>query len=122
MMSPLFEMEVATRTAKARMRQVLFLVRNYCWWMLSTSARVLRVLSQLQVPGWHTGSALARQFEVSPRTIRGDIATLRDLGYHVAAEPGAAGGYRLGAGNRLPPLLLDDEEAVAVVIGLNVSA
>jgi predicted DNA-binding transcriptional regulator YafY len=90
--------------------------------MLTTSARVLRLLSQLQVPGWHTGSDLARQFEVSARTIRADIATLRDLGYHVDAAPGAAGGYRLGAGNRIPPLLLDDEEAVAAVIGLTTSA
>jgi predicted DNA-binding transcriptional regulator YafY len=90
--------------------------------MLTTSARVLRLLSQLQVPGMHTGTALARQLGVSSRTVRADIATLRDLGYQVTAVPGAAGGYRLGSGNRLPPLLLDDDEAVAVVVGLTVSA
>ena len=86
--------------------------------MLTTSARVLRLLSQLQIPGRHTGPALADQLGVSPRTVRADIATLRDLGYPVSAVPGAAGGYRLGHGNRLPPLLLDDDEAVAVVAGL----
>lgn len=90
--------------------------------MLTTSARLLRLLSQLQVPGVHSGSALARQFGVSSRTVRADIATLRDLGYPIAAVPGAAGGYRLGSGSRLPPLLLDDDEAVAVVVGLTVSA
>ena len=90
--------------------------------MLTTSARLLRLLSQLQVPGLHTGRALADQLGVSPRTVRADIATLRELGYPVAAVPGAAGGYRLGNGNRLPPLLLDDDEAVAVVVGLTGSA
>src|SRR6187549_60616 len=90
--------------------------------MLTTSARLLRLLSQLQIPGVHTGSALARRLGVSSRTVRTDIATLRDLGYPVAAVPGAAGGYRLASGNRLPPLLLDDDEAVAVVVGLTASA
>ncbi len=89
--------------------------------MLSTSVRVLRLLSQLQVPGWHIGSELAQQLGVSSRTIRTDVATLRDLGYQVTGAPGAAGGYRLGSGIRLPPLLLDDDEAVAVIVGLAVS-
>ncbi|WP_250032890.1 helix-turn-helix transcriptional regulator [Paractinoplanes maris] len=90
--------------------------------MLTTSARVLRLLSRLQVPGRHPGPALAEQLGVSPRTVRADIATLRELGYPVTAVPGAAGGYRLATGNRLPPLVLDDDEAAAVVVGLTSSA
>lgn len=89
--------------------------------MLSTSARLLRLLSQLQVPGPHTGGALATRLGVSARTVRTDVATLRELGYPIEAVPGVAGGYRLGSGNRLPPLLLDDDEAVAVALGLTLS-
>lgn len=89
--------------------------------MLTTSARLLRLLSHLQVPGTHTGGALAARVGISVRTLRSDIATLRELGYPVEAVPGVAGGYRLGSGNRLPPLLLDDEETVAVALGLTVS-
>jgi predicted DNA-binding transcriptional regulator YafY len=90
--------------------------------VLSTSARLLRLLSHLQVPGAHTGPALAARLAVSTRTVRSDIATLRELGYPVYAVPGVAGGYRLGSGSRLPPLLLDDDEAVAVAMGLSLSA
>lgn len=90
--------------------------------MLSTSARLLRLLSYLQLPGPHTGAALAARLDVSARTVRSDIAALRELGYPVQAVPGVAGGYRLGSGNRLPPLLLDDDEAVAVATGLTLSA
>lgn len=76
------------------------------------------MLSLMQTrPDW-TGSELAERLGVSPRTIRTDIDRLRDLGYPVDGTRGAAGGYRLGAGGRLPPLLLDDEEAVAVAVGL----
>ena len=76
------------------------------------------MLSLLQArPDW-TGSELAERLGVTPRTIRTDVDRLRDLGYPVDARRGAAGGYRLGAGGKLPPLLLDDEEAVAVAIGL----
>ncbi|WP_162795054.1 helix-turn-helix transcriptional regulator [Nonomuraea lactucae] len=90
--------------------------------MLETSARLLRLLSLLQTrPDW-TGAELAQRLQVSPRTIRYDIDKLRNLGYPVHAVPGAAGGYRLGAGARLPPLLLDDEEAVAVAVGLRTAA
>jgi predicted DNA-binding transcriptional regulator YafY len=86
--------------------------------MLETSARLLRLLSLLQTrPDW-TGQALAERFQVSARTIRSDVEKLRRLGYPVHATPGVAGGYRLGAGTALPPLLLDDEEAVAVAVGL----
>jgi biotin operon repressor len=65
-----------------------------------------------------TGPELARRLGVTAPTVRTDVERLRTLGYPVHATPGAAGGYRLGAGAALPPLLLDDEEAVAVAIGL----
>jgi predicted DNA-binding transcriptional regulator YafY len=89
--------------------------------MLETSARLLRLLSLLQTPRDWTGADLAQRLEVDVRTVRRDIQKLRDLGYPVHATPGAAG-YRLGAGTKLPPLLLDDEEAVAVAIGLRTAA
>ena len=86
--------------------------------MLETSARLLHLLSLLQAkPSW-TGPELAERLEVTARTVRNDIERLRRLGYPVHASPGAAGGYRLGAGAQLPPLLLDDDEAVAVAVGL----
>ncbi len=90
--------------------------------MLTTSARLLRLLAQLQVPGDHSGPSLATELGVSVRTLRNDVATLRELGYPVGASPGVAGGYRLGSGSRLPPLLLDDEEAMAVTLGLILAA
>jgi predicted DNA-binding transcriptional regulator YafY len=90
--------------------------------MLETSARLLRMLSLLQThQGW-TGPALAERLGVTTRTVRNDVERLRSLGYPVKATPGAAGGYRLGAGASLPPLLLDDEEAVAVAVGLRTAA
>ena len=89
--------------------------------MSDTAARLLAMLSLLQArPDW-TGAELAERLGVSPRTIRTDIDRLRELGYPVDARRGSAGGYRLGAGGKLPPLLLDDEEAVAVAIGLQVA-
>jgi predicted DNA-binding transcriptional regulator YafY len=82
--------------------------------MLDASARLLRLLSMLQVrPDW-AGAELARRLDVTTRTLRRDVQRLRSLGYPVHATPGVAGGYRLGAGAALPPLLLDDDEAVAV--------
>ncbi len=90
--------------------------------MLTSSARLLRLLSHLQVPGGHTGEGLAERLGVSARTVRNDIATLRELGYPVHGVPGVAGGYRLGIGTRLPPLLLDDDEAVAIALSLTVAA
>lgn len=90
--------------------------------MLTTSARLLRLLGRLQVPGDHTGPSLAADLGVSARTVRNDVATLRELGYPVSATPGVAGGYRLGSGSRLPPLLLDDDEAMAVALGLVLAA
>ena len=87
-------------------------------YILGTSARLLRLLSLLQTPRDWTGAELADRLEVSARTIRNDIDRLRALGYPVHATRGSIGGYRLEAGATLPPLLLDDEEAVAVAIGL----
>ncbi|WP_345140882.1 YafY family protein [Dactylosporangium darangshiense] len=87
--------------------------------MLETSARLLRLLGLLQTPRDWTGAELGQRLDVDVRTVRRDIQKLRDLGYPVHATPGAAG-YRLGAGTKLPPLLLDDEEAVA--IGLRTAA
>jgi len=90
--------------------------------MRETSARLLRLLSLLQVrPDW-AGPELARRLEITPRTLRRDMQRLRDLGYPVHATPGVAGGYRLGAGAALPPLLLDDDEAVAVAVSLRTAA
>ncbi|MET8423256.1 YafY family protein [Nocardia sp. NPDC004860] len=90
--------------------------------MLETSARLLRLLSLLQSRRDWTGAELAARLEVTPRTIRKDMDRLRELGYPVAARPGVDGGYRLGTGGALPPLLLDDDEAVAVAVGLRTAA
>jgi predicted DNA-binding transcriptional regulator YafY len=90
--------------------------------MRETSARLLRLLSLLQAqPDW-PGADLASRLEITARTLRRDVARLRDLGYPVWATPGVAGGYRLGAGAALPPLLLDDDEAVAVAVSLRAAA
>lgn len=90
--------------------------------MLETSARLLRLLSLLESRADWSGPELAERLSVSPRTVRYDIGKLRDLGYPVHAVPGVAGGYQLGAGAALPPLLLDEEEAVAVAISLRTAA
>ncbi len=85
---------------------------------MSTSSRLLRLLSLLQTPRDWTGAELASRLEVSPRTVRNDIERLRDLGYPVHATRGSVGGYRLEAGTSMPPLLLEDDEAVAVAIAM----
>jgi predicted DNA-binding transcriptional regulator YafY len=90
--------------------------------MLGTSARLLRLLSLFQAQRYWTGSDLSRRLEVTARTLRRDVDRLRSLGYPVHSTTGIAGGYQLGAGANLPPLLLDDEEAVAVALGLRTSA
>jgi predicted DNA-binding transcriptional regulator YafY len=90
--------------------------------MLETSARLLRLLSLLQSRRDWTGAELAGRADVGLRTLRRDVGRLRELGYPVEATPGAAGGYRLGVGAALPPLLLDDEEAVAVAVSLHTAA
>lgn len=85
--------------------------------MLETSARLLRLLSLLQTRCEWSGKELAAHLGVTTRTVRRDVERLRDLGYPVHADRGTAG-YRLGSGASLPPLLLDDDEAVAVALGL----
>ncbi|MFD4182500.1 helix-turn-helix transcriptional regulator [Rhodococcus sp. NPDC058514] len=90
--------------------------------MLETSARLLELLSLLQLKRDWTSSELACRLDVSTRTVRADIGKLRSLGYPVDARPGVAGGYRLAAGTAMPPLLLDDDEAVAVAVGLRAVA
>ncbi|MFF3215305.1 helix-turn-helix transcriptional regulator [Streptomyces sp. NPDC002886] len=90
--------------------------------MTDTPARLLSLLSLLQTPREWPGSELAERLRVSPRTIRRDIDRLRELGYPVEATLGAEGGYRLVAGAAMPPLVLDDEEAVAIAVGLRAGA
>lgn len=90
--------------------------------MLDPTARALRLLSLLQTHRFWPGGELAEELAVSARTLRRDIDRLRELGYPVDATPGAAGGYRLAAGSHLPPLLLDDDEAVAIAVGLRAVA
>ncbi|WP_327009643.1 WYL domain-containing protein [Dactylosporangium sp. NBC_01737] len=86
--------------------------------MLETSARLLALLSLLQARRDWPGQTLADRLEVSPRTVRRDVDRLRDLGYPVQATRGPDGGYRLDAGSELPPLLFDDDQAVAVAVAL----
>ncbi|NYI06342.1 helix-turn-helix transcriptional regulator [Allostreptomyces psammosilenae] len=90
--------------------------------MVETSARLLRLLSLLQTHRDWAGAELAERLGVTPRTVRRDVEKLRGLGYPVHATSGVAGGYRLGAGAKLPPLLLEDDEAVAVAVGLRSAA
>jgi predicted DNA-binding transcriptional regulator YafY len=90
--------------------------------MANTSARMLRLLSLLQTHRYWPGGELAERLEVSPRTLRRDVDRLRELGYPVDAARGVAGGYQLQAGAAVPPLLLDDDEAVAIAVGLRTAA
>jgi predicted DNA-binding transcriptional regulator YafY len=90
--------------------------------MANTSGRMLRLLSLLQTHRYWPGGELAGRLEVSPRTLRRDVDRLRELGYPVDATRGVAGGYQLQAGAAVPPLLLDDEEAVAIAVGLRTAA
>jgi predicted DNA-binding transcriptional regulator YafY len=90
--------------------------------MLQTSARLLRLLSLFQARRYWSGVELSAQLEITGRTLRRDVDRLRSLGYPVHSTSGPAGGYQLGSGATLPPLLLDDEEAVAVVLGLRTAA
>ncbi|MBJ6645545.1 transcriptional regulator [Streptomyces sp. BSE7F] len=87
-----------------------------------TPARLLQLLSLLQTPREWPGGELADRLGVSRRTVRRDIERLRDLGYPVQATMGSDGGYRLVAGKAMPPLVLDDEEAVAIAVGLRAGA
>src|SRR5215207_805469 len=90
--------------------------------MANTSSRMLRLLSLLQTHRYWPGGELADRLEVSVRTLRRDVERLRELGYPVDAHRGIDGGYQLAAGAALPPLLLDDEEAVALASGLGAAA
>ncbi|MBO2462103.1 helix-turn-helix transcriptional regulator [Actinomadura violacea] len=88
----------------------------------ATTERVLRLLGLLQArPSW-TAAELAAELGVTDRSVRRDVERLRALGYPVHAAPGVGGGYRLGAGTRLPPLLLDDGEAIATAVSLRLAA
>jgi predicted DNA-binding transcriptional regulator YafY len=90
--------------------------------MTGTPERLLRLLSLLQTRREWTGAELSGRLGVSPRTVRRDVDRLRELGYPVRATRGMVGGYRLEAGAAMPPLLLDDEEAVAIAVGLRLAA
>jgi predicted DNA-binding transcriptional regulator YafY len=84
----------------------------------STTARLLRLLTLLQTRRDWPGTVLADRLEISHRTVRRDVDRLRDLGYNIHATMGPDGGYRLDAGSELPPLLFDDEQAVALTVAL----
>ncbi|MFE3450928.1 helix-turn-helix transcriptional regulator [Nonomuraea sp. NPDC059194] len=89
--------------------------------MLKTSARLLALLSLLQARRDWPGALLAERLDVSPRTVRRDVDRLRELGYPILATKGPDGGYRLDAGTELPPLLFDDEQAVALAVALQIA-
>jgi predicted DNA-binding transcriptional regulator YafY len=90
--------------------------------MANTSSRTLRLLSLLQTRRYWPGGELAGRLGVSARTLRRDIDRLRELGYPVEAQRGTDGGYQLAAGAALPPLMVDDDEAVALAVGLQTAA
>jgi predicted DNA-binding transcriptional regulator YafY len=87
-----------------------------------TESRLLQLLALLQARRDWAGTELADRLGVSCRTVRRDVERLRDLGYPVESVTGPAGGYRLSAGTAMPPLLLDDEEAIAIAVGLRTAA
>jgi predicted DNA-binding transcriptional regulator YafY len=89
--------------------------------MANTSSRALRLLSLLQNHRFWPGAELADRLGVSPRTLRRDVDRLRELGYPVTAHPGVDGGYQLASGAALPPLVVDDDEAVALAVGLRLA-
>ncbi|MFD4903641.1 helix-turn-helix transcriptional regulator [Kitasatospora purpeofusca] len=90
--------------------------------MISTSARLLRLVSLLSTRATWTCRELAERMVVTDRTVRRDVARLRELGYGIESDPGPWGGYRLSGGTRVPPLILDDEEALAVAVALREAA
>jgi len=90
--------------------------------MLDTSARLLRLLALLQARRYWPGAELAQRLQITARTLRRDVDKLRSLDYPVQSSTGPAGGYALGAGASLPPLLLEDDEALAVALGLRLAA
>ncbi|MDT0212272.1 YafY family protein [Rothia sp. ARF10] len=90
--------------------------------MANTSSRTLRLLSLLQTHRFWPGGELASRLEVSERTLRRDIDRLRELGYPVSSSRGVEGGYQLGAGGSMPPLVVDEDEAIAMVVALGQTA
>ena len=90
--------------------------------MANTSSRTLRLLSLLQTHRFWAGAELAGRLDVSVRTLRRDIDRLRELGYPVEATRGVDGGYQLAPGAALPPLVVDDDEAVAIAVGMQAAA
>lgn len=90
--------------------------------MTRTTGRTLALLGYLQTQREWSGAELCRRLEVSPRTLRRDVDDLRELGYVIESTRGVGGGYRLGAGSSVPPLLLDHEEAAAIAVGLRGAA
>jgi len=90
--------------------------------VIETSARLLRLLGLLQARRDWTGPELAHRLGVTSRTVRRDVERLRELGYPVEAQIGTLGGYRLGRGSTLPPLLLDDDECLSLVVALRAVA
>src|SRR5262249_39217235 len=109
---PCPERYVCFRTRSVRNPGMLGIVAS------TLPARLLRLLSLLQSRREWAGGGLATGLGVTSRTVRRDVDRLRQLGYPVDGTTGIAGGYRLASGSNLPPLLLDDEEAIAVVVGL----
>ena len=90
--------------------------------MTTPTSRLLRLLSLLQTRRDWPGQVLAERLEVSPRTVRRDVEHLREMGYRVTAVKGPDGGYRLDAGSELPPMLFDDEQAVALAVALQAAS
>ena len=101
--------------------QLLSAMRAILRRMIETSARLLRLLALLQSRPFWRGRELAARVDVTERTVRRDVDRLRSLGYPVDSSAGTAGGYQLAAGSNLPPLLLEDDEALAVSLGLRMA-
>src|SRR4051795_2492938 len=113
--------DVPARYRRSRSGCVLNLEEDGCT-VSTTSSRLLDLLSLLQARRDWPGGELARRLEVSGRTVRRDVELLRALGYPVESLTGPAGGYRLRAGTAMPPLLLDEEEAIAIAVGVRTAA
>lgn len=90
--------------------------------MAGTTSRALALLNLLQAHRHWPGAELAARLGVTERTVRRDVERLREMGYRIESTPGVAGGYRLEAGRALPPLLLTDDEATAIAVGLRLAA